>query len=196
MKIILKYSWQLICAVLVILLLLQRQCTPEPELPTSTHSVDSIFDTIRIHDTITESTPPQIVYDTVYPDVPYDTLDLIADYFKVIISNDTLRGENYSIAIRDVISRNRIQKRSATADINIIVKTIHEIDSIYYTTECPKPKTKVFAGVGIGGWTDKVGFAPTMALNTKKDNLYTASYDVINRTAWISMYWKIRIKKK
>lgn len=195
MKIILKYSWQLICCLLIALLFLQRQCTREPKT-TNTHTVDTITVIKTIHDTKTVYIPGINTVDTVYSEFPFDTLDLIADYFAVKVSNDTIKGENYSIAIRDVITRNRIQSRKATADINIITKTIHEVDSIFYTPDCPKLRHKVYAGIGIGGWTDKVGFAPSLALNTKKDNLYTASYDVINKTAWLSMYWKIRLKKK
>lgn len=190
-----KYFWQMLVAFLLIVIFLLRQCTPQPEQSTSTHSVDTITDTVYIHDTITEYTPAQTIYDTIYPEVPFDTLDLIADYFKVILSNDTLRGENYEVAIRETISRNRIQKRSAVVTIKEIIRTIHEVDSIYYTTECPKPKTKVYAGFGVGGWTDKAGFAPAIVLQTKNDNLYSAEYDVINKIAWVHFYWKIKLKK-
>ena len=194
MKIIFKYTWQLICCVLVILLLLQRQCTPEPKTVNS-HTVDTIRDTIPMHDTIPEHVPALVIHDTIYPDVPFDTLDLIADYFAVKSANDTLQGENYIVIIQDKISRNRIQSRKANAKINVLKETIHITDSIPVPCNCPKARNKVYAGIGVGGWTDKVGFAPSLALNTKKDNLYTASYDVISRTAWISMYWKIKIKK-
>ena len=195
MKIIKEYAWQLICAVLVILLLLQRQCTPEPKT-VSSHTVEIIRDTIPVHDTIPEHVPALVIHDTVYPSVPFDTLDLIADYFAVKTANDTLKGENYSIVIHDIITRNRIQSRKANAKINVLTETIHITDSILVPCNCPKARNKVYAGIGVGGWTDKVGFAPSVALNTKKDNLYAVSYDIINRTAWISMYWKIRIKKK
>jgi len=195
MKSILKYSWQLICCVLVILLLIQRQCTPEPKT-VSSHTVDTIHDTITVHDTIPEHVPALVTHDTVYSDAPFDTLDIIADYFAVKIANDTLSGENYSIAIQDKISRNRILSRKANAKINILTETVHITDSIPVPCNCPKARNKVYAGIGVGGWTDKVGLAPTLALNTKKDNLYTASFDIINRTAWINMYWKIRLKKK
>lgn len=195
MKTVIKYFWQFVCLLLLIVIVLLRQCTPDPEQPVNTHSVDTITDTIIHHDTIREHIPGQKVHDTVYADFQFDTLDLITDYFKVIISTDTLRGDNYMIAIRDVISRNRIQKRTATATVKMVVQTIHQIDSIYYTTECPTPKNKVYAGVGIGGWTDKIGLAPTLAINTKKDNLYTVSYDVINKTAWVNIYWKLKLRR-
>lgn len=195
MKTIRKYFWQLLVVFLLLVIFLLRQCTPQPEHPASTHSVDTITDTIFIHDTITEYTPAQTIFDTIYPGIPFDTLALIEDYFKVIISNDTLRGENYEVAIEDIITRNRIQKRSAVVTVKEVITTIHEIDSIYYTTECPKPRTKVYAGFGVGGWTDKAGFSPAIAVNTKKDNLYTASYDVINKTAWVHLYWKIKLRK-
>ena len=195
MKTIKKYFWQFLVVFLLLVIFLLRQCTPQPEQPTSSHSVDTVIDTVYIHDTITAYTPAQTVYDTVYSDVPFDTLGMITDYFKVIISNDTLRGENYEVAIREVISRNRIQKRSAVVTVKEVITTIHEIDSIYYTTECPKPKTKVYAGFGVGGWIDKAGFAPAIAVQTKKDNLYSASFDIINKTAWVHFYWKIKLRK-
>ena len=195
MKTIKKYFWQLLSIFLLILIVILRQCTPQPEQPTSSHSVDTIIDTVYIHDTITEYTPAQTIFDTVYPKIPFDTLALIQDYFKVIISNDTLRGENYEVAIEDVISRNRIQKRSAVVTVKEVLTTIHEIDSIYYTTECPKPRTKVYAGFGVGGWVDKAGFAPAIAVQTKKDNLYSAEYDIINKIAWVHTYWKIKLRR-
>ena len=52
MKIIKEYAWQLICAVLLILLFLQRQCTPETKT-ISTHRVDTVTVTKTIHDTKT-----------------------------------------------------------------------------------------------------------------------------------------------
>lgn len=195
MKTIKKYFWQLLVVFLLLVIFLLMQCTPKPKQPTSSHSVDTITDTIYIHDTIIAYTPAQTIFDTVYPEIPFDTLALIQDYFKVIISNDTLRGGNYEVAIEDVITRNRIQKRSAVVTVKEVITTIHEIDSIYYTTECPKLKTKVYAGFGVGGWTDKAGFAPAIAVNTKKDNLYTAEYDIINKIAWIHTYWKIRLRR-
>ena len=198
MKIIFKYTWQLICCVLVILLLLQRQCTPEPKTVNS-HTVDTIRDTIPMHDTIPEHVPALVIHDTIYPDVPFDTLDLIADYFAVKSANDTLQGENYIVIIQDKISRNRIQNRKAQVTINQIKETIHVTDSIPYPVppagDCIKPRTKVYAGIGIGGWTDKAGFAPALAINTKKDHLYTVSYDVISQTAWLQIYWKIKLRK-
>ena len=196
MKTVIKYFWQFVCLFLLIVIIFLRQCTPKSEQPTNnTTHTDTVTVTITHTDTITEHIPGQEVHDTIYSDVPFDTLDLITDYFKVIISNDTLRGENYMIAIRDVISRNRIQKRTAVATVKMVVQTIHTIDSIYYTTDCPKARNKVYAGFGIGGWTDKIGLAPTLALNTKKDNLYTVSYDVINKTAWINLYWKFKLRR-
>ena len=197
MKTINKYIWKFIVAFLLLVIFLLRQCTPQPEQPTNnnSHHSDTVTDTIRIHDTITIHTPPQTIFDTVYPKIPFDTLALIQDYFKVIISNDTLRGENYEVAIEDVISRNRIQKRSAVVTVKEVLTTIHEIDSIYYTTECPKPRTKVYAGFGVGGWVDKAGFAPAIAVQTKKDNLYSAEYDIINKIAWVHTYWKIKLRR-
>lgn len=194
MKTILKYTWQLICCVLLVLLFLQRQCTPEPKT-ISTHSVDTVIKINTVKVIKKEYVPGITTIDTAYSQFPFDTLDLIADYFAVKVTNDTVRGENYMLAIRDVISRNSIQSRKVTGDINIITKTIHEIDSIYYTTECPKTRNKIFVGAAIGGWTDKVGFSPTIALNTKKDNLYAISYDVVNRMAWVNIYLKIKVKK-
>lgn len=189
-----KYFWQFTTCVLLILLFLCRQCIPEPQYINS-HTIDTITVVNPVRDTITEYKPGQKVHDTIYSEIPIDSLDVVTDYFKQLIADDTLRGENYMVAIHDIISRNRIQKRSAEVTVKEITKTIHEIDSIYYTTECPKLRNKVYVGFGVGGWTDKGGIAPSLALNTKKDNLYTGSYDLINRIAWIHMYWKIKIKK-
>jgi len=150
-KIILKYTWQLLCCVLVILLLLQRQCTHDPKT-TNTHTVDTVTVIKTIHDTKTEYIPGLNTVDTVYSDFPFDTLDLIADYFAVKISNDTIKGENYSIAIRDVISRNRIQSRKATADINVITKMIKPESLVRIQYHAPRTQSVIYTiNVGIPG---------------------------------------------
>jgi hypothetical protein len=199
MKIILKYPWQLICCLLLILLFLQRQCTHnlDAPIPAGSHTEVTVHDTIRVHDTIPEHVPALVIHDTIPPDFPFDTLAFLADYFTVKTADDTLRGDNYIVTIRDILYRNKIQSRKAKATVNVITETVHTTDSIPYPVPAAgaKPRTKVFAGIGIGGWTDKVGFAPALALNTKKDNLYSVSYDVINRTAWFQMYWKIKLRK-
>jgi len=200
MKTIIKYTWQIICCALVILLVMQRQCTRDPDLPApaSSHTVVTTYDTIPVYDTIPEHVPALVTQDSVLPDSSLDTLAIIADYFAVKSANDTLKGENYLIVIRDIVTQNRIRSRKAEATINIITETVHTTDSIPYPVpadDCLKPRTKVYAGIGIGGWTNKSGFAPSLAINTKKDHLYSVSYDVINQTAWLQIYWKIKLRK-
>jgi hypothetical protein len=157
---------------------------PEPEYITKTDTVTISHDSIRYvpkpypvyHDTGSYHAVP------VYITNPTDTAAIIADYIQKIAYSDTLLNDSTAfILIRDTLQYNRIRSRSKIIRIHTYNKTL---------TIPPRPH--FFAGIGVGGGKNMFGFTGNIGLQTKRGKLYTASYDVLNKTIFLSMYWKIK----
>lgn len=192
-----KYLPYIAIAMLILLLILQRECNrpkPCPEISkpdTITLVHDSI---ITIHDVIYK--PKYVtIHDSIPVNLPFnaDTLAVLHDYFSVVdytqqIVNDSTANLNAKIRLY----MNRINRFEVTGHIKqkhtteIITKYIHE-----------KPKLKVYAGIGAGAMLpDKFLLGGSIAVNTKQDHLYTVIYDPFHKAGMINIYWKIRLKKK
>ena len=93
--------------------------------------------------------------------------------------------------ISDTISQNRIVSRIPQIELfpHTIVKTV--------TTKVPAPRTnKILLGIGVGRSVEQFGLSANIGLMTKKDNLYTLSYDALNKDIYLTMYWKLSFRKK
>ena len=146
-------------------------------------------------DTITLSVPhyipkPYPVYhDTgsyhavpVYLTKPTDTAAIVADYIQKIAYSDTLMNNDKAfILVVDTLQYNRIQSRSKTIHIYSRTKTIRIPERAHF-----------FAGLGIGGNKHQFGFLGNLALQTKRGKLYTVQYDLINKSVFVSLYWRIK----
>lgn len=188
-----KHPYKVVILILVGIIIVQRSCTPDP-CPDPVIRVD----TISFTDTVYRPEPYKVVeyvkknihhykVDTVIELSIVDTGAILKDYFASIIYIDTIANDSTAfITISDVISQNRIHKRSVHKRFFPTVYTIFK--------EKP-PRTKVFAGFGINGWKDKFGISGKLLLETKKEKVYGLSYDPINGVAEVSMYWKIKLKK-
>lgn len=183
-----KIAPWIIISVLIGLLFLQRECHRCTEC-TEITKTDTLYiagDSIPVpYPVITPGKPYPVPY-PVPADV--DTALILADFFskvqdKIILADDS----SVFVSIEYLVTQNRlkwikpfIQNRRATTIINNT--TI--IESV-------KPRNKIFAGVGVWRSLTSFGLAPSLALLTKKDHLYSFSYDLINKDAYFTLYWKI-----
>ena len=193
---ILKRNWKLlVMLVLVMVIILQRQCKHCPDIPEP--GIISHTDTITLIDTVWQwrDSKPVTNWDTLEIPTFVDTAGVITEFYRKKVYNDTISDSNFTVLIRDTVTRNRITNRHTETSKYFPVHYIHTIDSIFYSNECPKARNKFYVGFAVGGWDNKFSVAPGVALNTKKDNLYLINYDVVNQVAQIHSYWKIRAKK-
>lgn len=185
----LKIVPYIIIIILILLLFLQRECHRCPE-PTEIVRVDTVYRYDSIPYTAPPMTPkPGMVIVQPIP-AGIDSLVIARAYFSKRMGIDTLVNDSlYLLSLSWEVQENKptffqptIVDRKPTT---IISHTIIE-----------KPRNKVFVGIGVGGSPNSFGLAPSVALYTKRENLYTASYDVINKDFYVTFFYKIKLKKK
>ena len=191
----LKFLPYFIIAGLIFLLILQKECTPKPTpKPTTTDTTIFKIDTVKITKVVYYPKPYKIIdsvfkFDTIFK-TKYDTVKAVHDYslykkFDLQIIDDTSGKIN---ALVDVQFNNIVRYEVKGNIYNKIIEKNH------YVIE--KKRNKVFAGVQF--WYSIHGTAisakPSLQLLTKKENLYSASYDHFYKIAEIGVFWKIKIK--
>ena len=189
-----KWYW-IVIIFLVIVILLQRACQPEP---TREETIIYDTDTITITDTIERTIEiyrPEVVYQdtgsTKWLQHSVDTNAILKDYFTAFFYRDTIQDDsNALIVLSDVLYANRIKSRSKA--ITLYDKTIY-----VHTVEKYKPRVKIYVGFGVGyGWRyAKPSFTANLILATKSDAMYGVNYDFLNEAVNVSMYWKIRLRR-
>lgn len=191
----LKILPYLIIAGLIFILILQKECTPKPTTkPTTTDTAIIKIDTVKITKVVYYPKPYKVIdsvfqFDTIFK-TKYDTVKAVHDYslykkFDLQIINDSSGKIN---ALVDVQFNNIVKYEVKGNIYNKIIEKHH------YVIE--KKRNKVFAGVQF--WYSipetSISAKPTMQLLTKKENLYSASYDPFKKIAEIGVFWKIKIK--
>jgi len=193
----LKYVPYLIIAVMLVIILLQRECkTPCPDQPGSEvkDSIITKYDTI-LKDTVIYKPKPVYVHDSVPGDTvwfPLTDSAVIADYNKVRDYDIPLRDDSVcKLSIEAKVYQNSLVKAKLKGQV--VQKTVTIIQDHYIE----KPaRNKIYLGFQAGAMLpDKFIFAPSAAFNTKRDHLYLAGYDPINKTATVSFLWKIRLSR-
>lgn len=185
----LKIVPYIIIIALMLLLFLQRECHRCPE-PTEIVRVDTVYR----YDTIPYTPPPMTPKPgIVMPQVPpamVDSLAVVMAYFAVRQGTDTLvNDDKYLISMRWAVTQNKPTFFQPTI-VNRLPTTI-----ISHTITEPK-RNKVFAGMTVGGNPEQFGLGASVALMTKKEHLYSVSYDVINKDFGVTFYYKIKLKKQ
>ncbi len=186
-----QVPWIIIVALLVIIFF-QRECKHQP--PANPQPV-ILYDTI--HDTL--SYPlfkyiPRLIYrDTgtvKWKSLPVDTSAILADYFAKRFYKDTLLNDtNALIIVSDTISQNKIIYR--LPDLRIYP---HIIRQTTYLKQKASFRRKLFLGIGAGGGFNRFGLSANMLYITKKDHAYSFSYDLLNKSFYLGMYWKIKFR--
>ncbi|NCD07540.1 MAG: hypothetical protein EOL97_15640 [Spirochaetia bacterium] len=185
----------IVILVLVIALILTKQCQRCPVCPEPTTTVITKTDTIRDTTVITKTIYKLLPKDTVYIEVPtdVDTDEILKDYYaKKYYNNIYLDDTSAYIGIEDTVFKNEIYSSKLT----FINRRPTIINTTTYVTQYDicEPCKQFNIGVGglIGGYTDKFGAGPSIMLTTNKKASYSASYDIINKTGYFGLYWNIK----
>lgn len=185
----LKIVPYIIIIILMLLLFLQRECQRCPE-PTEIVRVDTVYQ----YDSIPYTPPPMFPKpgNVINQPIPkgIDSLAVARAYFSKRMGIDTLVNDSlYLLSLSWEVQENKPTLFQPTI-IN------RQPTTIISHTLTEAPRNKVFAGLGVGLNHTQFGLAPSVALLTKKDHLYSVSYDVINKDFGVTFYYKIKLKKK
>ncbi len=184
----------IIIAILIVLIIIMRSCSPTPSLPEVV--------TVTKTDTLWVKGKDSIIYkpgivkiipgDTVYKDV--DTLAILKDYFSKIVYKDTIKLDTFGyVLVKDTISQNRVQNRTTVLNYKFPVIT----NTVTNTITLP-PKSQLYIGFDIvGAQTKPINyFGPSVLLKTKKDQIYTGGVG-LTPEGWggkFGILWKLKIK--
>jgi len=203
-----------IIIILVVIIFLQRACSPDP--------IPDIYDPTVV--TISKKDYELLLHkkeikwktetfyvkgdpipgETIYTEVPQDidTNAIIKDYFAkrpysetVQIKPDTI---NYgTVTVTDTVHKNRLLGRRY--DFNLTIPEVHELIVVKEL-----PKRQLYIGGGLN--FDKVNLINSvyggMLLKTKKDHIYglniglSTNLETVTPYIGGSMYWKIRWKRE
>ena len=185
-----------IIAVLLLVILFLRWCTPKPDCPEIGKT--TVVETIE-YDTIRETTPEYIPvpgpvqYDTTYLERDIDTAAILRDYFASYHYSDTVTLDSVKVIIKDTVSQNKIKSRSLEYEILYPTKTITITNDRYIN------RREYYAGFGIAGSTNGfefIGF--DFIFKTKKDLTYRASAGINEQLGvqiGFGMHWRLKMMK-
>ena len=180
----------LLIAVLVVVILLMRQCSG-PVTPTEPQI---IRDTIIEYVTIEKEYPvyvPKIKYVTKVDidtfTTPIDTAAILADYYAIRTYEDTQVLDSLDLTITDTVSQNQIVGRKIAYNFTYPRKTIKE--TIYLN------QRELYVGLrGIGNLDQISYLGGEMLYRTKKKQVYSFGVGVDQNLVPVialSMYWKL-----
>ena len=156
--------------VLIVVIILLRQCSGEPTPVEPT----VITKTVTKYDTITKEVPtyiPKVVtrivreIDTVNVTQEIDTLSILEDYFATYVYEDIQELDSLNLQITDSISQNKVFARSITYDL------------IYPTTTITETKyinaNEFYFGFGVNGTGKQFNYVGGQLLfRTKRQQAY------------------------
>lgn len=178
---------------LVAVIIIQRSCQPrrpeqKPVKPEIVIRIDSIP-----YDTIVYVPKPYKVTDSI--PVPYyigqhiDTAQILAEYNKVRYYSIPIKDDSVAkLTLKASVYQNILTKASLSGDF--YSKTVNTTKTIEVPGE---PRNKVYIGFQIQGNVNTFGVAPSLMLSTKRDHVYSAGYDPLQKQAQFSTYWKIHL---
>ena len=188
-----KIPWSII-AVLLVIIFLQRECTHETPCTKTTQTlIDTIHDTIPYP--VVRYLPKLIYKDTgsvKWKTQPVDTPAILQAFFERHFYKDTLLNDtNALIVVSDTISQNKIIYRSPF--FRIYPHIVRQTTTI--RQKAPN-RRKIFLGIGTGRNINRFGLSANMLYITKKEQAYSFSYDVLNKSFYVGMYWKIKFRHR
>jgi hypothetical protein len=197
MKFNLKLIPYLVIAMLLVVILLQRECNrPKPCPPTVIDTIAVIhnIDTLIVEKVVYKP-KPVYVYDSLPDDtVWYPVTDsvVIADYYRVRDYDILLRDDTAArLSLTAKVYMNTLLKSELRGDVYQKHTTIVQDHYIQQP-----PGIKIYAGFQTGAMLpDKFIFAPSLALNTKRDHLYMLGYDPVNKMPTVTFLWKISLSR-
>lgn len=183
--------------ILLVIILITRECRgPKTQAvkadTVTTEKVIVELDTI-VRTKIVQKIVPYETIDCLYYDV--DTGAILADYNRVRVYRRLLWSDSMAdITLTDTVFRNQLQGAKIKAfffthdTTRIITRIINTLP--------PPPRNKVFIGFQTGMIipTNKIIITPTLTLNTRRDHLYSIGYDPFNKSAYVGLGWKIKLR--
>jgi hypothetical protein len=190
-----KVAPWIIISVLIILLVLQRECHRCPVCPEAITTTDTCYiagDTvIRELPAVIPPKPDSVIPQPIPADI--DSAAIAKILFSKVYGYAVLVDDSSMYAgFKYMIEQNRLMwfiPEVANRKATTIIHNTSIIESV-------KPRNKYFAGIGVGGNQTKFGLALSFAMLTKRDNLHALDFDVINREIWFRTYWKITFKRR
>jgi len=187
-----KQAPWIIIIMLVALLGIQRECSRMEPVVEHIYQNDTIWmpgDTVlKPYPVVEIDTNYITIYDSTIIIQQVDTTAILRDYFthRYSYNNVLVDDSNTFVSIDWHVNRNRL--------ISVKPYVINRKPTAYITTiqEVEKKRNRYFAGIGIGRSPSSFGLAPSVALLTKREHLYSIHYDVLNKDFYFTMYWKIR----
>lgn len=189
-----------VIAGLILIIFLQRECNRCPDVKPIIIPKDSIYYVDR----------PVFLSKTVYLPKPYKVIDTLFQHDTIFRTHaDTLKAiKDYSLyrkydlaLINDSsgivnclvdVQFNKIAKYQLKGTLYNRTKVI---EHHHYVME--EKRNKVFAGLQLGYSIPDTSMlvAPTIQLLTKKEHLYSVSYEPFRKIAEVGVFWKIQFKK-
>jgi len=193
---------------LIILLVLQRECTPPPQTKYVTTSDTTITPKeVKGSDTLINipidttkefnqdlSALPEILIDTLYidttPILVVDTQAIIQMFLDTNIQKSAYSDSSLTIDFEDWITQNRIIRRELEYTFNYSDTTIHN-------NIVQKQRAKWFIGGMLSGGKNTLGVTPQLYILTRKDHLYHVGTNLLEEQPNLSVGigWKLRFKR-
>lgn len=194
-----------IIAVLVAIILLQRQCSssPQEQEPTIVTKVDTLWR--EVHDTVTKEVPVYVSIPTKPgPEyIPSDNCDSLRQQYlslrdKHISKNvyvDTIKIDTFGIVqVVDTLQFNKLKKRTTVSNYKIPV-IIKETT----ITKPADPVRQLYIGGNLFGNRNSMQvITPGLLYKNKKDQIYQLNVGLNfdgQITFGLGAYWKIKLKK-
>jgi hypothetical protein len=195
-KIIARHPFLLVSMVLLVLLVLQRECTHQPTFPDNDTItlVSTTTDTLIItHNHYLPPPPPDTVIhdDTIFP----DTAAILADYSALKIYNRTLLDDSSGkISVLDSVQFNSL----LGSQLSAVLFQKHTIETITHTVYQTKPqKLKLYAGLSISlKYPPNYLLIPQVALLNRKGCLYSLAFNPTDKVFITGIMWNIKVENK
>ena len=105
--------------------------------------------------------------------------------YTVFVDDSTLY-----FALNWMVEQNRFKWAIPNYAVRKPTAIIHKT-SIIESVKPAKIRNKYFVGLGTGGNLNQFDIAPSLAVLTPKNHLYTVDYKIFGKEAWFHTYWKI-----
>jgi len=173
---------------LVLVLIYFTQCQKQKQ-PIVINKIDTVYhvDSFPVEGkTVYSPSPYEVVeHDTVFGDTVYVLSEYATENRYTIPIRDSIGTLDIDLSIQ----YNSLQKYSYTGQYKTYAKTI--TDTKYVIT----PKlNKLLVGLVLSGNAEYFGASPVVGVKTKKDNVFLAGYDVINKN--YSFGYMVKIGRK
>lgn len=174
---------------LVLIIILQRQCTPKCFQNGNSSKSDTITIVQTVRDTFHVKTPA-IIKTVRFADTitlsRTDTLRIVETFLDTTFYGQEFTDSNLTAIVSGTVTRNQLIDLGLTYEFNKSTTTITN-----------KPRFKLFAGLSAGGSSQSLSFGPSLAILTKGDHLYTLSNDVfgLQPNGQVGVFWKISLRR-